>query len=345
MKQLRSGLLILLVVFSLGACSLVKPRIVQRSFYYWKSNFQLSQADLAYFKRQQISRIYLKFFDVVWSGSPVPVAEVQLRSRLPQYLELVPTIYLTNQTLERLPKAQVSDLAAKLAQKLRRMLDRNKLGSIDEVQLDCDWNGATREKYFQLLKEFRVAFAGPPIKLSATIRLHQIKYRSQTGIPPVDRGMLMFYNMTPVNRFTTRNSILDLTEGEAYLTALPSYPLPLDVALPIFSWGVIFQDRRFIGIANGFRHADVRGNPAFEPDERNYYRVKRNVYLHQTQLYRGDLLRIEESDFQSSLRAAQTIAAKLHDRSPMAVALFHFDSDHVRGYGDAQIADLYARFR
>ncbi len=50
MKQLRSGLLLLLVIFSLGACSSGKPRTVQRSFYYWESNFQLSQADLAYLK-------------------------------------------------------------------------------------------------------------------------------------------------------------------------------------------------------------------------------------------------------------------------------------------------------
>ena len=345
MKQLRPGLLLLLVVFSLGACSFVKPRIVQRSFYYWKSNFQLTQADLAYLKQQQIGRIYLKFFDVTWSGSPIPAAEVHFRSRPPQHLELVPTIYITNQTLEQLPAAQVPDLAAKMSQKLRRMIAWNKLGTIHEVQLDCDWNGATRWKYFQLLKDFRMAFADPQIKLSATIRLHQIKYRTQTGIPPVDRGMLMFYNMTPVNRFATRNSILDFAEGKAYLDTLSSYPLPLDVALPVFSWGVIFQDRRFIGIANGFRLTDVSGNPDFKADERNYYRVKRNVYLHQTQLYRGDLLRIEESDYRVCMQAAQTIAAKLQDRSAMAVALFHFDSDNLRGYGDAQIADLYARFR
>ena len=48
--------------------------------------------------------------------------------------------------------------------------------------------------------------------MSATIRLHQVKYRADTGVPPVDRGMLMAYNLLPPDQAGERSSILDNRE-------------------------------------------------------------------------------------------------------------------------------------
>ncbi len=71
------------------------------------------------------------------------------------------------------------------------------------LQIDCDWTTKTAPKYFYFLQQIREkldahedggTFASLAM-LSATIRLHQVKYPEKSGMPPVDKGVLMFYNM------------------------------------------------------------------------------------------------------------------------------------------------------
>ena len=78
-------------------------------------------------------------------------------------------------------------------------------------------------------------------QLSATIRLHQVKYREETGVPPVDYGVLMYYNMGHISAMGA-NSIYDRSTALRYLGKLREYPLPLDIALPMFAWGVHSAD-------------------------------------------------------------------------------------------------------
>jgi len=54
-------------------------------------------------------------------------------------------------------------------------------------------------------------------------------------VPPVDKGLLMFYNMGKISPdLNARNSIYNRADAEAYLESLPNYRLSLDVALPVF---------------------------------------------------------------------------------------------------------------
>ena len=75
------------------------------------------------------------------------------------------------------------------------ILDVNQLNIPKEIQLDCDWNSSTQKKYFNLIEEMKLYPTWENIVWSATIRLHQLKYPKQTGVPPVNKGVLMFYNM------------------------------------------------------------------------------------------------------------------------------------------------------
>src|ERR1019366_1414323 len=115
----------------------------------------------------------------------------------------------------------------------------------------CDWTAATRATYFQLLKVARsrlneAGFASA--KISATIRLFQCKYMAKTGVPPVDKGLLMCYNMGNLTHPGTGNSILETTELKKYIASVTTYPLPLDVALPIFDWKVLFHEGSYAGL-------------------------------------------------------------------------------------------------
>lgn len=335
---------ILFFAVMLAACSRSGLRQVNRSFYYWKTNFQLSRSELDTLQELGVKRMYVKFFDVVWENGPTPVSQVEFVSRPPALLTIVPTVFITNETLTRLADAAVPELADRIDRKLQRLIAGNGLQHVPEIQIDCDWTTGTREKYFALLRRLRAQLAAGKTLLSATIRLHQVKYRSQTGVPPVDRGMLMFYNLAPLTSFKTENSIIDLTIGKSYTATLGSYPLPLDVALPVYAWGVVFQDNRFICLVNGITRAEVKSN-VFAPYGGNYYQVRSDVYLHHTQLYAGDLVRVEESDYGVCLASANYLAQMLGTRGRFNVALFHFDQENLRRWSHAQTQRLFAGFR
>lgn len=344
MRYIKAVAALLIISFLISSCSFSKNRTVTRSFYYWKSEFLLTKHETATMKTLKINRIYLKFFDVAWEGAPAPAAPIRFGSPVPAFVSLVPAVFITNETLANLPADQVKDLAGKITGKIDRIIRTNHLRPIAEIQIDSDWTLQTRDKYFALLREIKSRLPSP-IRLSATIRLHQIKYRNLTGVPPVDRGMLMFYNLAPVNRVATKNSIIDLNIGKTYTATLGSYPLPLDVALPIFSWGVIFQDDHFIGLANQFRRRELINDPAFKMVDRQYFQVKKDVFRHQTQLYQGDSLRVEESDSAVLKECAAYLGNKISGKGPVSVALFHFDRMNLRGFSHAQITSVFNSFR
>ena len=87
-----------------------------------------------------------------------------------------------------------------------------------ELQIDCDWTESTRDKYFHLLSTLRNELERNKQIISATIRLHQVKYAAITGIPPVHRGMLMYYNMGKINA-TDNNSVYDKKIAEKYISS------------------------------------------------------------------------------------------------------------------------------
>ena len=87
-----------------------------------------------------------------------------------------------------------------------------------EVQFDCDWTQITKNNFFYFLSYFkkqlanRISMTTPdPLRdlqtepvVSATIRLHQLKFPEKTGVPPVDKGMLMFYNTGNLRAWETQ---------------------------------------------------------------------------------------------------------------------------------------------
>jgi hypothetical protein len=338
----------LLLLTALSSCSFRPSRQIGRSFYYWKSVFELNHTDLSELKALQINRLYLKFFDLVWShdyGQPIPVSVIDLKSKPPAGLEVVPVVFITVDALERLPVNQCQELARKINQKINSILSRNQLSNVTEIQLDCDWNDSTKLKYFTVLARLRELAAAQKRRISATIRLHQVKYASQTGIPPIDRGMLMFYNFDSPKRPEIKNSILDLQVGKEYTSALGQYPLELDLALPLFSWGVLFQDNRFQGLISDLRLADLENDPHFHRIAANNFVALADCTLKNIRIYQNNRIRVEESRFEECLASVRYLVDKL--RNPrLRVALFHFDRNLIEGVGGREkINQLYRGFR
>lgn len=326
-----------LFLICLLGCSDKKETEVQRSFYYWKSVYDPSANELALLSSLSVHKLYLKFFDVSWdktSGRPLPVAQVRFPSNNPPALLFIPVVFLTNETLQETGYEKIDSLAQKLVNLMEEIAGANKLNLAPEVQVDCDWNQTTRKKYFRLLSTVRVHPFLQNKQLSATIRLHQVKFINESGIPPVDKGLLMCYNMGNLYRPEVKNSILDIHELEKYIGYLSDYPLQLDLALPLFDWYVWFRNNRFKGLIHTPDISlEVKGRKLFLKD----------TLVNGFSFEKGDWLRYEGSEIEEVKKAALLIRKKIKQEK-ITVVLYHLDEYNLKKYSPNEMESVFDSF-
>ena len=300
------------------------------AFYHWKTTFAPTPTDRAALDSLGTKTLYVRFFDVDWNPAtqtPVPKAVVIFRQP-PGNIRVVPVVYITNQTVARLRPNNVPDLARQLVRKINELADNQKI-TLSEIQFDCDWSRTTRSRYFSLLTAIGQQTRVP---LSATIRLHQVKFAAQTGVPPVARGMLMAYNTGNWRQVSTGNSILNLAELARYTPYLPGYPLPLDVALPLFRWTVAYRNNRFLALLNNLEQKQLRGKKALQPQpDSTRFLVGQDTVMNGVALRRGDLLRAEAVSAQTLRQATRLLLAQLPDQK-RTFTLYHLDSTLLHPY-------------
>jgi len=302
----------------------------------------LNPQEQALVKQLGVQRLYVKFFDVDWDAelqAPAPLAPIELAPESYAGLELVPAVFITNRTLERLPKEQVNGLADKIYDKIFSLAAQDGNLRIREVQMDCDWAGRTREAYFQLLSRLREKLAPQGILLSATIRLHQARYPGRTGVPPVERGILMFYNMGQLQQWDEPNSILNLEAAEPYLKGYEAYPLPLGLALPLFRWGVLFREGQMIKLVNNLSEERLAGNPRYKPLGNRRFEVVEGTFLEGHYLYPGDLIRLEAVGPQQLLAATRRLR-QLPWPDTLVLSYYHLDSTVISHYSAGLLDSL-----
>lgn len=230
------------------------------SIYHWKTTFDLDSAEVAFVQRHNISRIYVKMFDVATehnfiSGNydPVPIATTKFVSAVPAGVEVVPVVYVTIDALRAMNGSE-SYYGEIIVERAMAMCNYNNLGEISQLQIDCDWTSSTKKSYDKLCTAAAKALKSQGKQLSVTIRLHQLS----ESAPPADCGVLMLYNTGALKSPKSRNSILDIADAKPYLKQ-GSYPLPLAYAYPTFGWGVRFKDGEFEAIVSEDSTSDDKG--------------------------------------------------------------------------------------
>lgn len=225
-----------------SACGRTDGGGSRRSVYYWSTVLDIDSTKQAFIDRHGISRMYVRYFDVVAGedGSPVPNATLRFGTGVPQGVEVVPAVYIVNECMA----ADTAGLAGLILKRILQMNATNDIGGVKEIQIDCDWTRRTRQRYFGFLRTLRAMAAGKGIKVSATIRLHQLS----EGAPPVDRGVLMMYNTGDFTDISCQKPILDMRDAAPYLRHLADYGLKLAAAYPIYSWRILFRGGRYVGI-------------------------------------------------------------------------------------------------
>ena len=140
----------------------------------------------------------------------------------------------------------------------------------------------------------------------------------------------MFYNTGNLDDAATENSILDTTVAEKYLARLSKYPLPLDVALPIFRWGIVFRDGQFFKLINGLDSARLVDQNLFYGKTANRFAVKKATFLEGHFLHEGDEIRLETAAPAALEWAARQIRG-IGDLKK-TVAFFALDSSSARAF-------------
>ncbi len=224
---------LVIALAALAACAESAPSAApagppaQRAFYYWRTTFELSATEQHALAELHVARLYVRAFDVVWDEQLRAPAEagpltVARDARVPAGIDVVPVVFVRAGIFARghLDDAAIVTAAHDTWTGVQRRTSA--LGvTAHELQLDCDWTESTRAGYFAFLRALR-GEVGPGVAISATIRLHQIKYRERTGVPPVDRGTLMFYNMGRFSADPKAREIFDPGSAMRYLARIPA---------------------------------------------------------------------------------------------------------------------------
>ncbi|MES2554973.1 MAG: hypothetical protein V4604_02430 [Bacteroidota bacterium] len=301
------------------------------AFYYWKQTYALNNDQQSLLKRCQSEELFVKFFDVTHdpaTGAAKPVSVIAFDER--PGLRVVPCVYIQNEVF----KHSQPELAQKIHKLVQRIVANNKL-SINELQIDCDWSGTTKAAYFQFLRALQQL--DPKLKVTCTIRLHQIKYQSETGVPPVKKGVLMCYNMDDLDAFDIENSILSAATLKKYISPTTSYPIELDLALPIYQWGLVFRLGKLSLIANDISEKELR-SPDYTQVKPHVYEVHKSGYLNNAYVCKGDLIRLETSSPETLAAMAEWLQES--DMSFNRLILFHISQENISQYNESSIQKI-----
>jgi len=348
-RLLRWSPLLFLPVIALGFLQTPeKDPVVIPSAFRWKNNHWLDGSEEQAITRNGIQRVYHKLLDIDWNpaNGAHPVSFVRVPYQWRTYggndgywthkVELVPCIYITNTTFLKVSDAEVVELAHNLLRKLRMECPP----TIHGVMLDCDWTEKTKARFFRLT---RIMNDSLDVPLTATIRLHQYAQPTKTGVPPADRGMLMPYNVGQITAPGDGNSIFDLAVAEPYFTGTKPYPLPLDIGLPAFSWGVQFRNGKFMGI---LQDDQVRTAMNFsmlsgETDGTMQVTQENNTVL--PELHLGDVVRMERMTPEVIAQVAE-LARTAVNSDTMAVAYFEVGTGTFQRMDRTQVKAGFDRF-
>lgn len=257
---------IFLIVSTIFIMKNKKSQDLTISFYSWENSFN---------QKEITEKLYIKVLDIAYS-TKLEIIKSNLQEKPKDF---IPVVYITNETMQNVDFSLISNA---IIQGLKNY-------EFKELQIDCDWSNSTQSNYFKLLEDLKTKLNKT---LSATIRLHQIKYYTKTGIPPVDYGVLMYYNMSNITDINTKNSILDNDIAKKYHYNFENYKLKLKLALPLYSQAIQFRENKALSIFEGVEKKDFDSN--FTEISPNLYKVLNSTYFKGRYVYKDDVFRFED---------------------------------------------------
>lgn len=315
-------ILLLWATLALYSCKKEKH---PHTFYYWRTNLHLNSAEQNALKKAEIPKLYCRFFDVdKIEGTFRPIAIISKDSLFKTQKEIVPVVFIKNEIFYSIKEQEIDSLSIHIYRLIQQTAKGLDLNLTNEIQIDCDWTENTKEPYFQFLQKFKKLNEN----LSCTLRLHQVAEKEKVGIPPVSKVYLMCYSTSSPLIDNGKNSILDLPTFKNYVKHIDSYPMPMDVALPIFSWGIITNHFNKHKLINALTEQDVQ-NKNFIPLGKHKYKVKEEGFYFGTYLSKGFTIKIESVSKTDLKEVTKFLDTKLPNYS---ILYFQLDSRFLKNY-------------
>jgi hypothetical protein len=354
-KLLFIGLFILFILGYFSITFFTKEIHPIRAFYYWQNQaWELSNKEQQTIQNLKVKKLYVKFFEVdkndIQGIFPFAKNELNLSSydTLVTKIEIVPTVYIRNEVFKQSSKKEISELAENILflieKKFMKQYVENPVPK--EIQMDCDWTESTKDNYhlfLTILKEkMQMNSFFKKMNSSATVRLYAYKFPDKMGVLPVDRAMLMCYNLIPPFDAGDRNSILNISELHKYLIGSDSYPIPLDIALPIYSSVQVYQNTSFAGIiysedSTFFKQTKKLNN--------TWHLSKMDTVINGIFIRKGDKLKVEKMNFKLINKAIKSILEHVElDENP-TISLFHLEDYELTNFTYEELDSCFNHFK
>jgi hypothetical protein len=353
LTQWMAGFSFVLLLLGLYLLRPQQQVVAQKGIYFWKTNFYKStdqNDENTFLDRHQIKKVYIKMIDVDYNEAAgiFPASKTDINyyaDAATDSCQYIPVIYISNEVLKHLNKDNAEIFANKFISHALRIYTYTKVLP-SEIQIDCDWTKGTKEAYFNLLLAMKKI--APQFTYSVTLRLYPYKYSDELGVPPVNRVMLMLYNMENAKNFNNENSLFNANEARKYLKR-KAYPLPMDVALPVFSWTLVFRNQRFLNVYTDNIVPKISLQEYNEEPQFTLASIAQNKYLvekatrsvyNNYDLKVGDILKVESCG-ENELKQAKMLLNYLPLTEQSTIALFDLDLNELNKLSHEQIEAAY----
>jgi hypothetical protein len=341
---MRKISILVISVFLFFGCK--QKSTVHPTFYYWKTDYQNKKAESNYLDQFKSKSLYVRMMDVDFNPDlqlPVPISPIKFSDPLPKQVDIIPVVFIVNQVFDKIDTMQTAVMANRIAKFVEAKVKQAGKQNYHELQIDCDWTKGTRNRYFKFLEQLSI---NPLLKgktISVTLRLHQVKNLVSSGVPPVEKAILMCYNMGNLRKYGEQNSILDQHEMDLYLkNYLEQYPLPLDVALPIFEWAVVFRNEQYAGISKRISKIQIEDKKIFK-QRGNSILYDLLVDYPSAGLKQGDVVRWEQISPEDLLSTSKFLSRYLSPRDRNLV-FYHLDTYLLKHFTNEDVQKIIANF-
>lgn len=331
MKYLLYILIITLVV----SCSSPEKRTLdeQNSFCYWKTTFTFDSLDNNVWKQTTANHMYIRYFDVGWDNTTKqakPISTIVANKDSLPCKHITPSIFFSNNVFEQSTNQQLDTLVVRIKSRIEQTNEQFAIqdfaNKYSEILIDCDWSKGTKDKFFYFIEKLKEVI--PNKEITTTLRLWQYKNPAMAGIPPVKRVLLMCYNLQAANEYDIENSIVTLDEIKKYVTGV-SYPLKTDIALPLFSWGVIFRNKEFKGVIRNATCENYSNNKQYTKIEENRFRLNEEMVIGDFFARPGDEIRVEALSPKELQELTKYLLSEIKTDKYSRITFFAWDTNNI----------------
>ena len=319
---------------------------IENGIYFWENDTpSLSEENLDALDSMKIQKLYIKIFEVDRIGGenkPMAKSSLQLKSETLRNREIIPCIYMVNKVFIESSRDELDALANNVVRLTLKFMDEklspDKLIAFPEIQIDCDWSEKSQGNYFYFLGKIKELTKR---EVSCTLRLYPYKFHEKMGVPPCDRATLMCYNLlNPLNN-PKKNSILDIDEMSKYLDTEIDYAIPLDVALPVYSWMQCYDRERFKGVVHGpiEQYSDLLSH-----DRGLWYTMQKDTAIADLYIRKGDRIKMERVSNKELSKAVDIIRKSGVLKNDAVISYFHLSSQELKFYSYEKLNSYTSRF-